>query len=196
MIGDPTLFSRTDLVESAWRIAQPILESWSATKPDEFPNYPAGSWGPQAAFDLLKRDGHQWLEVINRAVLERVPLFQHGDAVFLQNLSMMLRPVVYSPGEYVFKVDEPGNEMYFICRGQVEALNKAGKVLTTIGEGGYFGEVSLMFSKPRTASIRAATSCNLFVLDGSDFNRVVKTHPDIAKSLDDAAQKYLKGQQE
>jgi CRP-like cAMP-binding protein len=33
---------------------------------DEFPNYPAGSWGPKAAFELLERDGRRWLETINR----------------------------------------------------------------------------------------------------------------------------------
>ncbi len=52
MIGDATLFSRTDLVEAAWRIAQPMLDAWAATPPHDFPNYPAGSWGPKAAYDL------------------------------------------------------------------------------------------------------------------------------------------------
>ena len=37
MIGDATLFSRTDLVETAWRIAQPILDAWSADAADGFP---------------------------------------------------------------------------------------------------------------------------------------------------------------
>ena len=46
MMGDPTLFSRTDLVETAWRIAQPLLDAWAATPAAEFPNYPAGIVGP------------------------------------------------------------------------------------------------------------------------------------------------------
>src|SRR5438067_1780549 len=49
MIGDATLFSRSDLVESAWRIAQPFLDAWAQNPPSDFPNYPAGSWGPKAA---------------------------------------------------------------------------------------------------------------------------------------------------
>ena len=76
MIGDATLFSRTDLVEAAWRIAQPMLDAWTATTPHDFPNYPAGSWGPKAAFDLIERDGRQWVEVVNRDMLEQVPLLQ------------------------------------------------------------------------------------------------------------------------
>ena len=71
MMGDPTLFSRTDLVETAWRIAQPMLDAWAATPAVEFPNYPAGSWGPWAAHDLIEQDDRRWFEVINRETLER-----------------------------------------------------------------------------------------------------------------------------
>ena len=53
--------SRTDLVESAWRVAQPVLDVWRAVPPEDFPNYAAGSWGPKAAFDLLAQDGRRWL---------------------------------------------------------------------------------------------------------------------------------------
>ena len=76
MIGDATLFSRTDLVEAAWRVAQPLLDAWTSTTPYDFPNYPAGSWGPKAAYGSDQRDGRQWVEVINREILEKVPLFQ------------------------------------------------------------------------------------------------------------------------
>ncbi len=60
MIDDPTLFSRADLVETAWRIAQPILDVWSSLPPRDFPNYPAGTWGPREAATLLERDGLEW----------------------------------------------------------------------------------------------------------------------------------------
>src|SRR5262249_18498447 len=82
MIGDATLFSRTDLVETARRIAQPLLDYWKATPP-EFPNYAAGTWGPKAAFDLIEHDGRKWYEVLNREVLEQVPLFAGSDPVLL-----------------------------------------------------------------------------------------------------------------
>ncbi len=62
MIGDPTLFQRADTVDAGWRVVDPILDAWKATPPSDFPNYAAGSWGPSAAADLLKRDGHKWRE--------------------------------------------------------------------------------------------------------------------------------------
>jgi glucose-6-phosphate 1-dehydrogenase len=59
MIGDPTLFIRTDEVEQAWRIVDPILEAW---QDPSFPlaHYQAGTWGPREADRLLERDGRQW----------------------------------------------------------------------------------------------------------------------------------------
>src|SRR5579863_4339773 len=48
MIGDATLFQRADTVEIAWSVVQPVLDSWSAHPPANFPNYAAGSWGPRS----------------------------------------------------------------------------------------------------------------------------------------------------
>src|SRR6201982_3745017 len=58
MSGDATLFARSDEVEEAWSFIDPIEEAWHAKKdaPELF-FYPAGSWGPEAADDLLARDG-------------------------------------------------------------------------------------------------------------------------------------------
>lgn len=59
--GDATLFMRADQVEAAWEALQPILDCWTASPADDFPNYPAGSWGPEAADALLAREGHHWV---------------------------------------------------------------------------------------------------------------------------------------
>jgi glucose-6-phosphate 1-dehydrogenase len=60
MRGDATLFMRADQVEAAWGVVMPILENWESTPPEDFPNYPAGTWGPDAATQLLARDGRHW----------------------------------------------------------------------------------------------------------------------------------------
>lgn len=61
MNGDHTLFTNAEMVETDWAIVQPILDVWSTIIPRDFPNYPAGSWGPEAADELLKKDGREWL---------------------------------------------------------------------------------------------------------------------------------------
>jgi glucose-6-phosphate 1-dehydrogenase len=60
MVGDSTLFHRTDMVEAAWHIATPILDAWRALPAPEFPNYAAGSWGPEAADELIRQEGRRW----------------------------------------------------------------------------------------------------------------------------------------
>jgi glucose-6-phosphate 1-dehydrogenase len=61
MMGDATLFSRSDQVEVAWKFIQPLLEHWSDknNKP-VFANYASGSWGPDASDKLIASTGHSW----------------------------------------------------------------------------------------------------------------------------------------
>jgi glucose-6-phosphate 1-dehydrogenase len=60
MLGDATLFAHRDAVEAAWAIVTPILQQWAAEPPRDFPNYPAGSWGPESADRLLQGGCGQW----------------------------------------------------------------------------------------------------------------------------------------
>jgi glucose-6-phosphate 1-dehydrogenase len=60
MIGDATLFQRADMVEAGWCVVNPVLDVWKALPPRNFPNYPAGTWGPKEAEDLMERDGRRW----------------------------------------------------------------------------------------------------------------------------------------
>ncbi|MBX7105410.1 MAG: glucose-6-phosphate dehydrogenase [Gemmataceae bacterium] len=62
MQGDAGLFMRADQVETAWKLVDPILENWESAPPDDFPNYAAGTWGPEAATMLLANDGRHWTE--------------------------------------------------------------------------------------------------------------------------------------
>ena len=58
--GDSTLFTRHDWVESAWALMDPIIQVWKLSKPKNFPNYEAGSWGPKEADEFMQRDGRRW----------------------------------------------------------------------------------------------------------------------------------------
>lgn len=60
MLGDATLFTRADEVETAWSRIMPIIEGWKAAPPGDFPNYEAGAWGPASSDELMARDGRSW----------------------------------------------------------------------------------------------------------------------------------------
>ena len=174
--GDATLFSRGDLVEAAWRVAQPLMDYWKAT-PADFPNYARGSWGPTAAEDLIGKDGRRWFELLTDEVLHKIEIFKDGDPLFLSQVILALRPEVLAPGEVVMKKGEVGKDAYVIVRGQVEIVDDAGTVLGTLRDGDVFGEIALLTHAPRTATVRAKTSCDLMVLDKPSFDRILKDHP-------------------
>ncbi|MGI9038337.1 MAG: glucose-6-phosphate dehydrogenase, partial [Gemmatimonadota bacterium] len=62
MRGDQTLFARSDWILEAWRVVDPVIAQWENVRPPSYPNYAAGSWGPEAANELIRRDGREWLE--------------------------------------------------------------------------------------------------------------------------------------
>jgi glucose-6-phosphate 1-dehydrogenase len=68
MLGDQTLFAHRDGLEVTWALYTPILEAWASKKPEVFPNYFAGSWGPECADHLLEKGGHAWRNDLGRKV--------------------------------------------------------------------------------------------------------------------------------
>ena len=61
-IGDATLFQRADQLEAAWKVVQPVVDNW-ARHDASFPNYEAGSAGPEESDELLEREGRAWLPI-------------------------------------------------------------------------------------------------------------------------------------
>ena len=179
--GDATLFSRGDLVEAAWQIAQPILDYWQATPAgDEFPNYMRSSWGPPVAGDFIERDGRSWFEVITPEVLEKSPLFAGADPILLHSVIVALHATSAEAGETIIKIGDPAREMYLIARGQVDVIDKAGKTIRTLKDGDFFGEVGLLLGGQRIATVVARTQCDLFVLRKDDFGRILREHRQFA----------------
>ncbi|HYL99443.1 MAG TPA: glucose-6-phosphate dehydrogenase [Blastocatellia bacterium] len=66
MLGDATLFTRGDEVESQWKLITPIELAWAEGKKPRFPSYAAGSDGPEAANELLARNGYSWRPIAGK----------------------------------------------------------------------------------------------------------------------------------
>ena len=63
MIGDATLFQRSDMVEAGWSVVDPVLDVWKALPPRKFPNYASGTWGPAESDQLMVLDNRQWRRI-------------------------------------------------------------------------------------------------------------------------------------
>ncbi len=183
LAGDPTQYSRTDFVEASWRIVQPVLDAWRTTPADDFPNYVAGTWGPRAANALLARDGRRWHECLSREVLGRSELFASAPPVLLNTLVMAFRPLAVEAGATVVERGDTSAELYVICRGEAEAVGAAGERVGVLRSGECFGEMALLLDRPRSATVRAVTPCDLLVLDREDFRRILADHPQAEADL-------------
>jgi len=60
MIGDSTLFARNDAVMATWKFLDPVLKAWKNDKCIPVYGYPAGTWGPEKADDLIEDPGMTW----------------------------------------------------------------------------------------------------------------------------------------
>ncbi len=77
--------------------------------------------------------------------------------------------------------------MYLILKGQVEVLTADETTpLATLGNGQFFGEMALLLGTPRTASVRAAEDCELFVIDEGDVQTLLTQWPSLQERISQA----------
>ncbi|XP_013773572.1 cyclic nucleotide-gated channel rod photoreceptor subunit alpha-like [Limulus polyphemus] len=134
--------------------------------------------------------------------LKRVEIFQNTEAGFLCELVLRLRPVLFSPGDYICRKGEVGKEMYIVNRGRLQVVTDSGKtVLASLRAGSYFGEISILnmgtAGNRRTASVRSVGYSDLFCLYKKDMWDVLKDYPAARIRLEAIAvkrlEKYRKG---
>ncbi|MFM8983367.1 MAG: ion transporter [Spartobacteria bacterium] len=127
---------------------------------------------------------------LNRHILEKVPIFLGASDDLLQQIVLNLKPEVFTPGDYIFREGEIGTGMYFISRGSVEVVSKNGKtIFATLTEGNYFGEIALLMSQPRNASIRAVDYVDLYLLERDTLETILNKFPDFQTHIHDLAAK-------
>jgi voltage-gated potassium channel len=131
---------------------------------------------------------------LKRDIIEKVPLFQGASDEFIREIALQMTPVIFTPGDYVYKAGEWGRDMYFITQGTVEVVSKDGSVVhATLTDGNFFGEIALVLQQPRSASVRAVSYCDLYRLDKEMFDRVLAHYPNIAAQIEAKARERNKG---
>jgi CRP-like cAMP-binding protein len=91
--------------------------------------------------------------------------------------------VEFKAGEYVFREGDLGTEMYIVNEGKVEILNQVGdeeQLLAVLEKGDFFGEMAVLEDLPRAASARALTDVRLLQINGTTFDHLLRSNPEIA----------------
>src|SRR5262245_34245474 len=104
------------------------------------------------------------------------------DEAALQYLGGLAGEETYAAGEVIVREGDPGDGMYFVCTGRVRISKDDGTepavVLAEMGTGDYFGEMSLVESVARSASVVAIEATRVFTLKSVNFYKLYRTRPD------------------
>ncbi|MHC4941198.1 MAG: ion transporter [Planctomycetota bacterium] len=121
---------------------------------------------------------------LTRDLLDQVPLFRFCEPPLRNALLLALHPQVFVPGSYIVREGEAGNEIFFLSRGTAEITSEGGRrEHGTFTDGDYFGDLSLLLREKRTASVRATSFCDVFVLDRAEFEHIKSEYPEFREVL-------------
>ena len=118
----------------------------------------------------------------------RVPIFASLGVVTLSEIVGKLRTRYYPARVMVLRRGDPGDSMFFITSGEAEVRLPTGGTVR-LGEGAFFGEMSLLNRQPRTASIATVKPTTLLVLYASDFYEIASHIPALAEALESEARR-------
>lgn len=104
----------------------------------------------------------------------------------LDKLMSAMKKIHYPAGSVVFKEGDPGDTFYLVSRGKLSFWVKkllGEKMVAELKPKDYFGEAALLNTAPRSATVRAETDCDLFVLRKGDFHATLMSNPGIAQAI-------------
>lgn len=123
-------------------------------------------------------------------MLQTFPIFKQAPESFVMKIVSELRFKVYRPKEYVIRKGEPSESMYWIMKGTVD-ISDGESIQAELGRGSFFGEVGVLFNRPRTATVVARSRVVVGVLESEALNFVLQYYPSIERKIRDEAQGRL-----
>lgn len=118
--------------------------------------------------------------------LSRIPIFAPLSDEELQKLARASKDRVFAPGEAIVRRGQEGNSMFVITRGKVEVEILQGtdsKVINTLRESDYFGEMSLLTGEPRTATVRAQVETEVVQINKSALKPIFEANPELVETI-------------
>jgi monovalent cation:H+ antiporter, CPA1 family len=104
-------------------------------------------------------------------------------AAELDELAAAMSEVEVEAGATVITLDDYGTAIYFIEEGEADVLGEGGETTQTLGSGDTLGEIALLLTGQRTATVVARTAMRLVSLSGQDFERIRARVPELERSL-------------
>jgi MFS family permease len=125
-------------------------------------------------------------------ILGAVPIFAPLPGGSLEHVAARLIPLRVEPGSVIVREGDAGDRFYIVAEGDLD-VTQSGAALTSLGPGGYFGEIALLRDVSRTATVTARTDAVLYALDRDDFLAAVTGHPQSAEAAESVMAARLAG---
>jgi CRP-like cAMP-binding protein len=191
LFGELALFFDEARAASA-RVAGGVNEVrlWKLSKADYMALVTRNTNIQAAAVRTVGRDPTYSRYLERRELMEMMksqcPIFRGFDKTDLQQCADSMEQVIFRDKEVIIQQGDKGDAMYFVKSGRVIcSLGGTGKVLSEIGTGGYFGELALLFDKPRAATVQAfGQNVVLWKLSADKFSAAVQEYPLAEKTLE------------
>ncbi|MBI4396611.1 MAG: cyclic nucleotide-binding domain-containing protein, partial [Elusimicrobia bacterium] len=135
--------------------------------------------------ETIEQSQKTWAE----AFLQKIPLFEKGSPQDIHNLSLSMRKHTYEKGDTILFQGIISHQLYLIAKGSVTVYSRKDKVtrlIASLNEGDYFGEISLVKSCAATATIKAATiGTEIWTIDYEAILNVLKSHPEARADMEE-----------
>jgi CRP-like cAMP-binding protein len=115
-------------------------------------------------------------------LLKSLSIFSDTPETILAEMAHLLKENEFAEGSVIVHEGETGNCMYIIFRGEVE-ITKGKEMLAILKEKDFFGELSLMDTETRSATVTARTDCVLFRMDQEPFYDLIESRPEVVKGV-------------
>ena len=147
--------------------------------------FPATDHALEWAEDLLIKEKMSGAQRGTRILeLQDISVFHDLSPEQLRLVQRYVQPVSFRGGEIIFREGEPGEGIYFILSGYVSVFtgNRAHR-LATFADGVFFGEMSILEDKPRSATVRAEIDTTLLFMAKKNFQQLTESEPLLAAHI-------------
>jgi CRP-like cAMP-binding protein len=120
---------------------------------------------------------------VDRSRIESFPVLADLPEAELDELAAALSEVEVDAGVKVITLDDYGTAIYFIEQGEADVIADSGEAAELVGPGDAVGEIGLLLTGQRTATVVARTPMRILSLAGQDFERIRARVPELERSL-------------
>jgi CRP-like cAMP-binding protein len=132
---------------------------------------------------IEKQDAPPQASLALSDVLARTQVFQGASADFFEVLTPYLTQQTFYPEDKIVSQGESGDSMYILKKGKVQVLREPDILLATLEAGDIFGEMALVMSESRSATVKALSTCEVYRLSKWSFDTAIQAFPDIRAGI-------------